>query len=560
MDNKIPEDVITGIGKAFDVDLDVLEGWIYWSDKSQIQRMKMNGQPEPVVSGIGQPYGIAVDVSNHKIYWTDAVSHIIHSANLEKADLLRNGVLERDSRDVTELIFVSESPLGIAVDFANAKLYWTSASGIWRVNLIDKIKIPKIAVDPTVNHCPPISPVFGIALPLDSDGDGLLDKWETTGLDVDSDGNSDLDLHLLGASPFRKDIFVEVDYFENHKPRDEVKSDVETAFAKAPVDSGKGIKLHIDIDELIPGWDPGPNNMPINVVGWSGDDATPFLSDFDQIKLKTYSNTAELGYFGTFDQRKDQNATNIRAAKKLVYHYCLFVHSYTRPGDNKKGSSGLAEIGGNDFLVSLGEGNWALNSAGNHKIGSRKQQSGTFMHEFGHNLGLRHGGNVHEGCKSNYISIMNYAFQTTWIPNPANYRLDYSRETLSVLNESALVEKDGIRDGSDRTFWSPDNGKSLRVGRGDTWLDWNDNGVMDPQSIFDPNTVSVDINNFGKSGCGRVYDQNNNLVPYPTETILTGFNDWANLDYNFRDDPDFQDGIHTDPDIPELDDEFAHFL
>ena len=35
------------------------------------------------------------------------------------------------------------------------------------------------------------------------------------------------------------------------------------------------------------------------------------------------------------------------------------------------------------------------------------------MHELGHNLGLRHGGDDNVHRKPNYLSVMNYSFQTT---------------------------------------------------------------------------------------------------------------------------------------------------
>lgn len=56
---------------------------------------------------------------------------------------------------------------------------------------------------------------FDIAVPEltgpDSDGDGLLDSWESQGLDINNDGTVDLDLPALGADPNHKDLFVEVD-------------------------------------------------------------------------------------------------------------------------------------------------------------------------------------------------------------------------------------------------------------------------------------------------------------------------------------------------------------
>jgi len=46
---------------------------------------------------------------------------------------------------------------------------------------------------------------------LDSDQDGLLDHWETTGIDMDQDGIVDLNLAAWGADPFHRDLFLQVD-------------------------------------------------------------------------------------------------------------------------------------------------------------------------------------------------------------------------------------------------------------------------------------------------------------------------------------------------------------
>mgnify|MGYP001769098295 CR=1 FL=1 len=52
----------------------------------------------------------------------------------------------------------------------------------------------------------------------------------------------------------------------------------------------------------------------------------------------------------------------------------------------------------------------------NLNIGSIGQQGGTLMHELGHTLGLRHGGNVETNDKPNYLSVMNYSFQRCIVP------------------------------------------------------------------------------------------------------------------------------------------------
>jgi len=97
---------------------------------------------------------------------------------------------------------------------------------------------------------------------IDTDGDGLPDGWEITGLDIKdpnvqlaevlpvTDGKPDL---ALNTNPRHKDLFVEVDWMadttHSHKPQGGVLEDVIKAFANAPVDNPdgfKGITLHAD--------------------------------------------------------------------------------------------------------------------------------------------------------------------------------------------------------------------------------------------------------------------------------------------------------------------------
>lgn len=84
-------------------------------------------------------------------------------------------------------------------------------------------------------------------------------------------------------------------------------------------------------------------------------------------------------------------------AEALVYHYALFAHSV----GSACGPSGVAEVGGNDLVVSLGCNFDNQNTAGHvtpqgspfaWSLGSIDQQAGTLMHELGHNLNLDHGG------------------------------------------------------------------------------------------------------------------------------------------------------------------------
>ncbi|QQO56208.1 MAG: hypothetical protein N838_25455 [Thiohalocapsa sp. PB-PSB1] len=63
------------------------------------------------------------------------------------------------------------------------------------------------------------------------------------------------------------------------------------------------------------------------------------------------------------------------------------------------------------------------------------------MHEFGHNLGLRHGGNENTNRKPNYISIMSYNYQLGGLRfDGIDGNLDYSSLRINSVSESSLNE------------------------------------------------------------------------------------------------------------------------
>jgi len=223
----------------------------------------------------------------------------------------------------------------------------------------------------------------------------------------------------------------------------------------------------------------------------------------------TFSNAPQVGG-SDFDNIK---ANNFDRNRRFVYHYCLFAHNQVGTT-----SSGRAELPGNDFIVTLG--------SFDNGVGSFQQQAGTLMHEFGHNLNLGHGGGDHVNYKPNYVSIMNYFFQMSGILPTG--RLDYSRNALPSLNENNLNENTGIQDGTDNTnYYSPTG--AILVGQGTGSIDWDNDGIIEA-------SVQADINHDG------------------TRTLLTGYNDWANILYNARGGTDFEDGVHiTSESLVELD-------
>jgi hypothetical protein len=225
--------------------------------------------------------------------------------------------------------------------------------------------------------------------------------------------------------------------------------------------------------------------------------------------------------FTTAADRASPNARYILQAKKLVYRYCIFADAHDVDGSSGRAEDSFAQ-GCNDFMVTLG--GWAIDG------GSADQKAGTFMHEFGHTLGLHHGGQDDINYKPNYISIMSYAWQTPfkWTNN---WRLNYSTTALPTLTETNLSEPVGLAPpvGAYLVFSVPfrDSVGNIHWARlkPATAVDWTGNG--DSTRVG----ANVDINRL-------------NGPASPGQT-LTGYVDWSSLIYNFRNSPGFADGPVT---------------
>lgn len=366
----------------------------------------------------------------------------------------------------------------------------------------------------------------------DSDGDGLLDCWERHGIDTDGDGVADYmlehDFNGNGvidpaekADPYHKDVFVEVDWMALHQPDAAAINRVVASFAASPVinpDGMFGVRLHVLVDE-----ESTPHVNDTTFVdaahGVCGSYSTlPGVPDFDQLKST---------HFGTVTERADPKAI---AAKRMAYHYSMFLHALR----GAAGLSGCSELPGNDFVVSLG--GW-LPTLGvtTESNGSVDQQAATFMHELGHNLGLRHGGSDNVNCKPNYLSVMNYTFMYDGA-FVSGRPLDYSYRKLLTLDKSNLDEAQGILGAfTDRTAFGPPvlrNGYYYVKTNVDASgpIDWSGNGSTTDTMVSQPGLNDLHMN--GCRGDGQ---------------ILVSHDDWRNLIYDFQHTDAFADGIRPSP-------------
>jgi hypothetical protein len=257
-------------------------------------------------------------------------------------------------------------------------------------------------------------------------------------------------------------------------------------------DGQPGITLHVNVDEDI-----GAAELILIRFKFNGPGATDDFNDFKQTN------------FGTSAQRNGMNAAKVLAAKRLAYRYAIFGWALFGGG----GATGTAELFGNDFLITLGG-----------TQNTEAQQSGTFMHELGHTLGLRHGGPDAINCKPNYLSIMSYSRQ---FPNLLPARpLDYSRAALNTLDETALIESNGIGV-LDPTVYGDYAGNPFALGlRTSQAIDWNVSGGINGAP------VNADINYITAAG---------GCPASPTQQLL-GYDDWSHLWFNFHASADFADG------------------
>jgi hypothetical protein len=133
------------------------------------------------------------------------------------------------------------------------------------------------------------------------------------------------------------------------------------------------------------------------------------------------------------------------------------------------------------FFISLG--------TMTNENGSVSEQAYTFMHELGHNLGLKHGGNQGDSIyyKPNYLSVMNYSFLPGGLiingVDGCDECFDYSRFELPPLDKTELREFIGLAGGNEVNLY----GTKFR--RSDPWL-CQPLGTLDDFSLVQENANS----------------------------------------------------------------------
>ena len=345
---------------------------------------------------------------------------------------------------------------------------------------------------------------------LDSDGDSFYDDWEINGYDADGDGTIDVDLPAMGADPNTPDIFVEIDWmvrpaknllwFE-YAPEVSFRPDPDYMKQVFDIFEEHDINLHLDM---------GPESTDyVTEDTWgtlSGGNAVPYQETIYVHNMWTHD-------MDPARERIFRHATFCDRVKVFDGNNIFGQPSYDAAG-------GILYPGSQCFLV------------GNHKAGPLGV-AGTFMHELGHSLDLGHGGDDSINGKPNYLSVMNYYFQLSGLLG--TNKLDYSNFVLPDLDENNLNELDGIdpegiteKAGLGSKFTCLARFGEIEVPKiAKTKVNFNGSKKLFGEETYEEEAVSADITGDGE------------------KDVLTGYNDWENLDFeegNIRKNPDESKG------------------
>jgi hypothetical protein len=243
----------------------------------------------------------------------------------------------------------------------------------------------------------------------DSDGDGFSDAWETNGyVDVNCNGIEDAgDVALSGADPNVPDIYVLYDWMElqgsgaacataatcaidetctaghctghTHDPEALAPGALDLVSAQF---TARGFNLHVIRGHARPHSHIASFRTP--TADCEGADVAPGTLGAYAVNLHDLKSAAPFPFDHAYDR---------------IYHYMLFAHDSACdsdahceacPENYTPGSTGQAEMSGNNAMVSLGTSVGELTCLDDKKF----VVGGTFMHELGHNFGLHHGGGV----------------------------------------------------------------------------------------------------------------------------------------------------------------------
>jgi hypothetical protein len=270
---------------------------------------------------------------------TAKITHIVANGKPNKGENLYFGASNNLLPPLYTSIFGANSP-----PFPGVYGTWDNPSWLvgnfmtGGVSGFDTSETTSVTPSPTNSGCVSWGAIIMSSTVQDSDGDGLLDTWESNQGYTDAvSGNF---VALPGSDPLKKDIFVELDYLtdldgspnqHSHLPKQAALDGVGNAF------STQGINIHFDAGSV---YQNGDNYI---VTNGTGGNAIPesALSCSDGAALCAFPGQPAVAWKGGFGFVRD-NATmpntnppaplgNFQAGRGQSYHYVLSAHSLGEP-------------------------------------------------------------------------------------------------------------------------------------------------------------------------------------------------------------------------------------
>ena len=430
----------------------------------------------------------------------------------------------------------------------------------------------------------------------DSDGDGLLDVWETNPSLVDPNGQPLPNLAAMGANQTQKDLFIEIGYMEtlapttyggvpkpahSHLPTPAALKLMGDAFVK------EGINVHFDVGNAYPSGDADSYIIRDQVQGQGLARGGEAIDEMDTVCLpggldqpwvcqfSEYPGT--VGWKTGFKFLRDQvligepapqpgeedlcdlpGSTCVRRFdrnRKDMFRYALFAHALGLPKSEEptdadfhvpRTNTGVGDFPGGDVMVTLGAFADTNGAPVDHDgdpsteavwtpfpVGTAFMQASTLMHEMGHNMERRHGGEALEpNCKPTYLSVMNYLYQLRGLLDDfGKPHLDFSGGVSGGINEASLPD-DGTRGGFPyRIGWYAPLSGSYLAGSGTPALRHCDGSDRLPTDVVD--VVRIDA----RTAEGAIdWNANGTLNSYADSSLDINFNGRSTDSLNDSDD------------------------
>jgi VCBS repeat-containing protein len=351
----------------------------------------------------------------------------------------------------------------------------------------------------------------------DDDGDGLLNRWETSAEPItDPYGRTLPMLSKMGADPTVRDIFMEINYLKTDVART-YGADQYPAHTHAPdpeairlfgdMFKARGINVHIDlgqaygvgsvaepylIRDTVPGDGLARGGEAIDeslTVCEAPAGSPPWACQFSAFPgtvgwktgLRRIRDSFKTGQAGECDVEGSTCERAFDEVRMDIFRYALFSHFIGLPKSTRPCLDGsltpIEDVAGAcpagaslnpDFRIprtysgvaDFGGGDLIVSLGGFKNtaglpVGTPFMQASTLAHEFGHTAERRHGSEPFEpNCNPSYLSVMNYLYQLRGLlDDSGSPTLDFAEGTPFVDVDEAAVREGVLSASRFRLSW-----------------------------------------------------------------------------------------------------------